>query len=173
MGNKSIHIDKVEMAKLMMKMKALGATAEMFDQEIKAAAERIKDKARNDFRSGAEPYLRDRGEDTSGLASSIKVKTLKRGKGVGSAYEVTAGGAGQKIMAYAEFGTRSETIDLSGIRSVFGSVGDAYAATFKGGNQERFFTHLVAKPYFYKNVHKEYSTLFKTLSTNIKKALKK
>jgi hypothetical protein len=173
MANKTMYVDKEDLAKIMKKLEALGATAEMFDQEMKASAERTRDSARSDFKSGAEPYLQSRGENTSGLASSISVKTLKREKGVGSAYQVTSGGYGKKIMAYAEFGTRSERIDLSGIKSVFGSLGESYAATFKGGNNKRYFTHLVAKPYFYINVYKENKKLFKTIKDNIKRQLKK
>ena len=172
MANKSIHLDKVELAKLMRKFKEIGLLGEDFNKEVELTAEKIRDSARADFNSSAKGYLDDRGEETAGLVNSIKKKTLKRKKG-GSAYSVSAGGFGKEVMAFVEFGTRSESIELGGITSVFGTKASSYALRFKGSDNEKSFSHTLAKPYFFKNVYKEKKNLDKRLQQVINSVLKK
>jgi hypothetical protein len=172
MANKSLYLDKKELADLMNKFKEVGLLAEDFNKEVELTAERIKDSARADFNSGAKGYLEGRGEETNGLASSIQKKTLKRKKG-GSAFQVSAGGSGKEIMAYVEFGTRSKDIELGGITSVFGSEGSSYALRFKGSDNEESFSHTYARPYFFKNVLKEKKDLIKRVNRVINSIIKK
>ena len=172
MANKSLQLDKVELAKIMRKFKEIGLLGEDFNKEVELTAEKIRDGARADFNSSAKGYLDNRGEKTAGLVNSIQKKTLKRKKG-SSAYSVSAGGSGKEVMAFVEFGTRSKTIELGGITSVFGSEGSSYALRFKGSDNEKNFTHTFAKPYFFKNVYKEKKDLTKRVNLVINSVLKK
>ena len=152
MANKSLTVDKKEFGAIMKKLSDLGLTATQFDEELKQSAKNIRDKAKADFESKSAPHLARRGESTAGLSSSIKVRRLARKNGTGSAYNISAGGVGKKLMAFIEFGTRAESINLSGITSLFGSSGSSYAKRFKGGDSPKSFTHLSARPYFFHNV---------------------
>ena len=172
MANKSLHVNKAELAKIMKKFTEIGLLAEDFSKEVELTAEKIRDGARADFNSSAKGYLDNRGEKTAGLVNSIQKKTLKRKKG-SSAYSVSAGGSGKEVMAFVEFGTRSKTIELGGITSVFGSEGSSYALRFKGSDEEKKFTHTFAKPYFFKNVYKEKKNLEKRVQQVINSVLKK
>lgn len=172
MANKSLHVNKAELGKIMKKLTDLGLLAEDFNKEVELTAEKIRDSARADFNSSAKGYLDNRGEKTAGLVNSIKKKTLKRKKG-GSAYSVSAGGFGKEVMAFVEFGTRSKTIELGGITSVFGTKASSYALRFKGSDDKKKFTNTIAKPYFFKNVHKENRMLSKRVNRVINSIIKK
>lgn len=172
MANKSLTIDKAEFGAVMRKIKELGLVEEDFHQELAQTAEDIQREARAKFQAGALPQLERRGEETRGLTSSIKARKMKR-KGSETAYQISAGGRGKEIMAYSEFGTRSRSINLQGIRSLFGGQGDAYAKRFKGGNNPRSFTHLFARPYFFNTIFVNKKAMMKRLGKRVSRALQK
>ncbi len=173
MSNKTLYVDKTELAKVMNKLAELGVMANEFDEELKITAKKIKESAKNDFESKSRPHLERRGEDTNGLSSSIQMKPLTRKKGTGSAYRISAGGVGKKLMAFVEFGTRARTISLGGINSLFGGDGSTYAKRFKGSDNPKNFTHLSARPYFFNNVFLEKKKMMKRLGSRVNRILKK
>ncbi|MCH9717499.1 MAG: hypothetical protein K0U52_10505, partial [Gammaproteobacteria bacterium] len=150
MANKSLHIDKKELDAVLKKFKEVGGLEKEFQQQLELTAKRSAAEASARFVEGLR-LLKGRKEKTRGLSNSIKSKTITRGKS-SSAYSVSAGGAGKEIMAYVEFGTRSKTIELQGVRELFGSSGDSYAESFKGGDSSNNFSHLPARPYFFQSV---------------------
>ena len=172
MANKSIYIDKAELGALQKKLLDVGGLADDFNNELADTAKDAVSSIRSDFGYKVIPHLERRGEDTEGLSSSIKRRTLKRKKGL-SAYSISAGGVGKELMAYAEFGTRTERINLAGIRSLFGGDGDDYAERFKGGDNPKNFTNLSARPYFFHNIYKAKKDLTKRLGKLINDKLKK
>lgn len=172
MANKSLTIDKAEFGAVMRKIKELGLLEEDFHEELAQTAEDIQREARAKFQAGALPQLERRGEETKGLVSSIKSRKMKRKNGT-TAYQISAGGRGKEIMAYSEFGTRSRSISLAGIRSLFGGAGDAYAKRFKGSDNPRTFTHLFARPYFFNTIFMNKKSMMKRLGQRVSKALQK
>ncbi|MBL4881223.1 MAG: hypothetical protein JKX82_07850 [Oleispira sp.] len=173
MANKSVYLDKKELATIMQKLEGLGVMAEDFDKELKQTTQSMKEKIKQDFDAKSLPHLERRGEDTKGLSSSIRMTTLSRKKGVGSAYKISAGGLGKKLMAYIEFGTRRRTISLGGVTAVLGGAGSDYALQFKGGDSRKNFTNLSARPYFFHNVFVEKKKMMKRLGMRVNKILKK
>lgn len=172
MANKSLIIDRAEFGAIMKKINDLGLTEQDFQDELEKTAEDIEREARTKFQSGALPQLERRGEETRGLVSSIKSRKMKREKS-GAAFRITAGGVGKEIMAYSEFGTRSRTISLSGIRSLFGGEGESYAKRFKGGDNPQNFTHLSARPYFFSTIFTNKKRMMERLGKRVSKIIKK
>ena len=173
MAGETLYVNKEEFARIMNKLEGLGLMAQDFDKEMENTAKSAVKKIRSDFNIRVVPHLQKRGEDTTGLSSSIRRRTLKRKKGVGSAYRITAGGVGKELMAYAEFGTRSRRINLAGITSLFGSKGQEYAKRFKGSDNPKDFTHLSSRPYFFHNIFFEKKDLMKRLGMRVNRILKK
>ena len=154
-------INPAELKKVYDKFKAVGGAQEEFHKELKKAAQNTRDKARNDFKP--------RSKDKKGLKSNIRYRTIKRKK-AGSAYEVTIGS--DPVMAYIEFGTRTETIDTSGIEKLFGSLGRRFALQFRKSNAKKF-TNRKAKPYFYMNAYNELEKFKKRMQQKIAQAVRK
>jgi len=165
-----MYINPKEYKKIIDKFKKLGGLEDDLQKELKKLAVDSTGKARADFNSSAKPYLNNRGEDTSGLSSTIKYRLLKRKKS-SNAYKLTAGDNKHPIMAYIEFGTRSRRINLSGIRKIFGAKGKDYAMQFKGSDNKRNWTNTSARPYFYKNVYNENKQFVRRMKSRIKKLI--
>lgn len=172
MGKKIGTIDRGDMKAIKDKLQGLNSLKAQLSKEVDVTSDNIRDEARSKFKNGALPLLQKRGEPTSGLISSISKKPLSNRKD-NSAYEISAGGEGKKIMAYAEFGTRSRWINLAGIRSLFGGSGTSYAARFKGSDNPKNFTHLNARPYFYTTAFNEKKKMVKRLGNRIKTIIRK
>lgn len=172
MANKSLKINPKEFDAILGKISSLSSFSEKFNEEVEQTSKDIVTAARDKFEKRSRPELERRGEDTAGLSSSIKRRVLKR-KRRASGYKIEAGGVGRELMAYVEFGTRSRRIDLSGIRSIFGAKGDAYALRFKGSDNPRTFTHLRARPYFFNSVREQQLNLIKRVDKHVKRILKK
>ena len=164
-------VDPKSMKKIMDKLEAIGGLDKEIDGLLKQAAVDTRNKARSKFMSGAKVELERRKEETSGLVNLIRYKTLKRSKGR-NAYQVTSGDSKHPIMAYIEFGTRRK-VDLTGIKRMFGAQGSAYAKRFKGTNNKKYWTHTIAKPYFYNTAYLESKQLMKNLNKLVKSKLKK
>lgn len=165
-------VDPKSMKRIMDKLEAIGGLDKEIDAHLKQAAISTRDKARSKFTSKSEVELKKRREETSGLVNLIRYKTLKRKKGR-SAYQVTSGDSKHPIMAYIEFGTRAKNINLTGIKKMFGAEGANYAKRFKGTNNEKYWTHTNAKPYFYNTAYLESKQLMKNLNKLVKSKLKK
>ena len=139
-------INPAELKKVYDKFKAVGGAQEEFHKELKP-----------------------RSKDKKGLKSNIMYRTIKRKK-AGSAYVVTIGS--DPVMAYIEFGTRTETIDTSGIEKLFGSLGRRFALQFRKSNAKKF-TNRKAKPYFYMNAYNELEKFKKRMQQKIAQAVRK
>lgn len=166
-----MYISPKEYKQIIDKFKKLEGLEEDLQSELKKLAVDSVSKARADFNGSAKPYLEQRGENTSGLSSTIKYRLLKRKKG-SNAYRLSAGDNKHPIMAYIEFGTRRRRINLSGIRKIFGAKGKDYAMQFKGSDDKRKWTNTSARPYFYKNVYNENKQFLRRMKSRIKKLIK-
>ena len=171
MGKQGNRVKESDLKNLTNKIDGLISVAEGLSKSVEKGVRDIKANAKSDF-SSAEAYLEERKEDTTGLSQSIDSRVVGNKKGKTS-HLIYAGGSGKKIMAYIEFGTRRRTINLGGIGRVMGGNASAYAKRFKGGDNPKSFTHLDARPYFYKNVFKGKRKIFKKVDSSIKRVLKK
>lgn len=171
MGKAVANIKEDDLKKIINKIDGLISISEDLSRSTEKEVGKIKEAAKLDFKQ-AEEYLSSRDEETTGLSSSIDSRVMSNKKGK-SSHLIFAGGPGKKVMAFIEFGTRRRTINLGGIGRVMGSDASSYAKRFKGGDNPKNFTHLDAKPYFYKNVFLGKRRLFKSVDSRIKRVIKK
>lgn len=165
------HINKKDLEGFDNLMNAIRKESRDVHRKIGEAATEAQGLALSRFNSRALPNLSRRGERTSGLSGSIRRRQLKKSNTY-SAYKVSAGGGSNMLAVYAEFGTRTKRINLTGIRDMFKSKGAAYARQFKGGNNKRNFTHLNATPYFFSSIWDVYRPLPRKLTKEFRKALR-